>query len=124
MPMRGIRGATSVKEDLPSEIISATKELLEAILKANPSLDPVDVASCLFTATPDLVSEYPAKAARELGWADVPLMCAQEIPVPNGLERCVRVLIHWNTSLSQSEIQHVYLGKTKYLRPDIVAQQR
>jgi chorismate mutase len=78
-----------------------------------------DVASALFTATPDLTAAFPAQAARELGWQHVPLLDAQEIPVPGSLPRCVRVLIIWNTGTPQSEVQHVYLGSAAALRPDL-----
>lgn len=121
MPVRGIRGATTVSADQPDLVLDATRDLLLAICQANPSLHPEDLASAWFTTTPDLVSTYPARAAREsLGWAMVPLMCTQEIPVPNGLPRCVRVLLHWNTDLAQSEIKHIYLNEAVRLRPDLV----
>jgi chorismate mutase len=119
MYTRGIRGATVISEDRPEEVLEATRELLEAMLRANPTLHPRDMCSALFTVTEDICSVYPAKAARELGWEGVPLMCAREIPVPGSLERCVRVLIHWNTILPQTEIHFVYLGAAKALRPDI-----
>lgn len=120
MPVRGIRGAISVEEDLPDLILEATQELLEAILQANPSLNPDDIASITFTLTTDLKSVHPARAAREMGWGQVPLLCATEIPVPDGLPKCLRVLIHWNTELPQSEIRHMYLRKAIILRPDLV----
>lgn len=119
MAVRGIRGAIDVEEDRPDFIFQATGRLLTEILQANPGLSVEDLASVLFTVTEDLVSAYPAEAAREIGWSGVPLLCMQEIPVPGGLPRCIRVLIHWNTDLSQSEIQHVYLGRATRLRPDI-----
>jgi chorismate mutase len=119
MPMRGIRGAIAVRQDEPDEILSATRELLQAILECNPGLRPGDLASVFFTVTEDLRSVHPAKAAREMGWGTVPLMCAQEIPVPGSLPLCIRVLLHWNTDLSQEEIQHVYLGAAACLRPDL-----
>jgi chorismate mutase len=120
MAMRGIRGAISVPRDHPEAISAATRELLCSILAANPGLRPEDLASVFFTVTEDLHSAYPALAARELGWGSVPLMCAQEIPVPNSLPRCIRVLLHWNTDLAQEEIRHVYLGEAISLRPDLV----
>jgi chorismate mutase len=119
MYIRGIRGAITVEEDKPEEILAATSELLTAILGANPDLSPKDIASVLFTLSPDLVTAYPAKAARQLGWVNVPLMCAQEISAPGSLRRCVRVLIHWNTELTQSQIMHVYLKGAQALRPDL-----
>jgi len=120
MTVRGIRGATVVEHDEPEAVLATTRELLSAILKANPTLDPTDLASALFTVTGDLCSAYPARAARQLGWDDVPLMCALEIPVPGSLPRCIRVLLHWNTDLPQSSVRHVYLGAAASLRPDLV----
>ncbi len=119
MPVRGIRGAVVVKEDQPEKIMKATRELLEAILKANPTLVPDDIASAVFTTTADLSAIHPAKAARQLGWSAVPLLCAREIPVPGSLAYCIRVLVHWNTNLHQSAINHVYLGAAASLRPDL-----
>ena len=119
MSLRGIRGATTVEQDQAEDILSATRELLQAILQANPALQPEDIASVLFTITADLRAVYPARAARELGWVEVPLMCAQEIPVTGGLPRCVRVLLHWNTEVPQVDIQHVYLREAVQLRPDL-----
>lgn len=120
MSLRGIRGATTVDDHNPKSILTATRELLLAICEANPALRPADIASVFFTVTEDLRSAYPAQAARELGWEDVPLMDAMEIPVPGSLPDCIRVLIHWNTSLSQKEIHHVYLHDAVQLRPDLV----
>lgn len=119
MPVRGIRGAITVEEDRPEVILTATRELLEEIGTANPALKVSDIASVWFTLTADLRSVFPAKAARDLGWETVPLMCAQEIPVPESLPRCVRVLIHWNTDLPQNEIRHIYLRQAAQLRPDL-----
>jgi len=119
MPLRGIRGATVVDQDQPDLVLSATSNLLHAILEANPQLDPADLASAFFTVTEDIASVYPARAARQLGWSQVPLMCAREIPVPGGLPRCIRVLLHWNTDLPQQAIRHVYLGAAASLRPDL-----
>ena len=119
MHTRGIRGAITTSSDYPAEILSATKELLQEILNNNPSLLPEDIASAIFTVTEDIVSSFPAKAAREIGWNLVPLMCMREIPVPGSLPFCIRVLIHWNTDLAQNEINHVYLGEAQKLRPDL-----
>ena len=121
MAVRGIRGAITVQHDTPEEIRQATRRLLKALLEANPGLAPADIASAFFTVSEDLVSEYPAHGARELGWSQTPLMCAREIPVPTGMPRCIRVLVHWNTELPQSEIQHVYLEEARRLRPDLEA---
>jgi chorismate mutase len=119
MAVRGVRGAVIATSDSPEAILSSTRELLLEILAANPTLQPEDIASVFFTVTPDLHAAHPAQAARGLGWVEVPLMCAQEIPVPNGLPRCIRILLHWNTPLSQHEIQHIYLGEAASLRPDL-----
>lgn len=119
MPVRGIRGATVATIDLPDVITTATRELLVSILESNPTMKASDIGSALFTVTEDLLSAYPAEAARELGWDQIPLMCANEIPVHGSLPRCIRVLIHWNTDLPQDEINHVYLGAATSLRPDL-----
>ena len=121
MPLRGIRGATVASQDQPEIILAATRELLEAICAANPQLQPEDLASAIFTASGDLTSVYPAQAARQLGWVQVPLLSACEIDVPGGLPRCIRVLLHWNTDLPQPAIRHVYLGAAASLRPDLNA---
>ena len=123
MPIRGIRGATTVSADEPDLILQATRELLEEILAENEGMKPEDVASALFTVTDDLVSTFPAQGARQMGWGLVPMMCAREIPVPGSLPRVIRVLVHWNTEVSQKEITHVYLRDAVKLRPDLVAAQ-
>jgi chorismate mutase len=123
MPTRGIRGATTVAADEPDLILQATRELLEAILEENEGMKPEDVGSAIFTVTDDLVSTFPAQAARQMGWSMVPMMCAREIPVPGSLRKVIRVLVHWNTDMSQSEIKHVYLRDAVKLRPDLVAAQ-
>ena len=119
MAVRGIRGATVADADQPQEIEKATQELLLAIFNANPDLQIEDLASVFFTVTTDLKSAYPASTARKLGWGNVPLMCALEIPVPGSLRRCIRVLLHWNTDIPQSAIRHIYLGAAAVLRPDL-----
>ncbi len=119
MSLRGVRGATTVNHDQADEILAATRELLQAILQENPDMQPEDIASVIFTTTADLRAVYPARAARELGWREVPLMDAQEIAVPGGLPHCIRVLIHWNTALPQVAIRHVYLREAVSLRPDL-----
>jgi chorismate mutase len=123
MPIRGIRGATTVTADEPDLILQATRELLEEILEENEGMQPEDVASAIFTATDDLTSTFPAQAAREMGWSLVPMLCAREIPVPGSLPRVIRVLVHWNTDVLQSEVTHVYLREAVKLRPDLVAAQ-
>jgi chorismate mutase len=114
---RGIRGATTVEVDSADAILEATRELLSHIVEVN-GLAADDVASALFTVTPDLAAAFPARAAREMGWRNVALLDAQEIPVPGSLPRCVRVLIHWNTVKTQAEVRHVYLRGAAALRPD------
>ena len=117
MPVRGIRGAAVVAADEREQILGATKSLLEEIVAANDvSVD--DIASILFTMTPDLRSVYPAQAARLLGWSGTALLGAVETDVPDGLPRCIRVLVHVNTELAPSAITHVYVGQAKTLRPD------
>jgi chorismate mutase len=123
MSIRGIRGATTVTADEPDLILQATRELLEEILAANEGMQPEDVASALFTVTDDLVSTFPAQAARQMGWGLVPMLCAREIPVPGSLPRVIRVLVHWNTELPQNTVTHVYLRDAVKLRPDLVAAQ-
>jgi chorismate mutase len=118
MYCRGIRGATTVEENTSEAILAATRELLALIVEAN-DLRVEDVASAIFTITPDLTAAFPAQAAREMGWREVALLDAQEIPVPGSLERCIRVLIHWNTEKDQSEIKHIYIKGARKLRSDI-----
>ena len=116
MATRGIRGATTVERNDREEILRATRELLEVIVRLN-GLRSEDVAHVWFTVTPDLEAEFPAFAARELGWTEVPLMCGREIPVPGALAYCIRALISWNTSKTQHEVRHVFLHRAKELRP-------
>lgn len=124
MPVRGIRGATSVEADLPEQILAATRELLEELLRANAITEFDEIVSAIFTTSPDLVSTYPAEAARGLGMTQVPLLCASEIAVPTAkVARCIRVLLHINTDQQQSDIVHVYLRDAKRLRPDMVSAQ-
>ena len=120
MQTRGVRGATTVPVDTKEEVLSATQELLDAILHANPSLIADNIASTIFTTTADVTSAYPALAARQIGWDSVPILCSREIPVPNSLPMCIRVLIHWNTEKKQKEIKHIYLRGAKVLRPDLI----
>jgi chorismate mutase len=114
---RGIRGAVIAPENSREAILGATRELLEALIAAN-ELRADDIASAIFTTTPDLTAEFPAVAARELGWLDAALMCGHEMTVPGGMQRVVRVLIHWNTTRRADEVVHVYLGEAAALRPE------
>ena len=123
MSIRAIRGATTVEADQPDLILAATRELLEAIARANAGMHPEDIGSAFFTVTEDLCSTFPAQAARQMGWSLVPMMCAREIPVPGSLPKVIRVLVHWNTERTQREITHVYLREAVRLRPDLVAAQ-
>jgi len=100
--------------------LAATEELLELMIAAN-GLQADDVASVIFTTTPDLVSEYPALAARKLGWLDTALLCGHEMKVPHGLQKCIRILVYWNTAKSIKEIQHIYIKEAVTLRPDKAA---
>jgi chorismate mutase len=119
MPLycRGIRGATTVEENTREAILAGTRELLLQIIAAN-DLHVEDIGSAIFTTTTDLTAEFPALAARGLGWHDVALMCGHEMAVPGSLRKCIRVLIHWNTPKSQSEIVHVYIKGAEKLRPE------
>ncbi len=117
MPTRGIRGATTADANTHAAILSATRELLDAIIQAN-HIDTADIASAYFTMTPDLDAAFPARAARDLGWNNTALLDAQAPGVTGDLPRCIRVLIHWNTNRAADEIQHVYLRDARQLRPD------
>ena len=119
-PMRAIRGATTVDSDTPERIRRATRELLETIVARN-EFTSGDVISAIFTVTDDLRSEFPAHAARELGWLDVPLLCTMEIPVPGSLRKCIRVLLHIESAKARADIRHVYLHDARTLRPDLVS---
>ncbi len=113
----GIRGATTAEANTHEAILEATNELLLLLIEAN-DLQSSDIGSAIFTTTPDLNAEFPAIAARRLGWHDVALMCGHEMSVPGALPLCIRVLVHWNTSKTQSEIKHIYIRGAKNLRPD------
>ncbi len=117
MVVRGIRGATAIDADRQDLVLAATRELLQALTEAN-GIEPDDIASVILTATPDITSEYPARAARAMGWHDVPLLGATEMAVPDGLQRCIRVLMHVNTDAEPSQLRHVYLRGARVLRPD------
>jgi len=116
--LRAIRGAIGVERDDPRAIYAATRELLSAIVARNDVVTD-DIISVIFTVTPDLRSAFPALAARQMGWLDVPLLCTMEIPVPGALTRCIRVLLHVESRRARAQIEHVYLGAAESLRPDL-----
>ncbi|CFX93222.1 Chorismate mutase, AroH class [Syntrophomonas zehnderi OL-4] len=116
---RGIRGATTIIEDKPAEVVAATRELLESLWREN-NFEPEDISSILFTVTSDIRSAFPAEVARQMGWELVPLLCFQEIEVEGSIPLCIRVLITINTDKRQDEIRHVYLREAMQLRPDLV----
>jgi monofunctional chorismate mutase len=113
-----IRGAISVEEDQPAQIAEATRELLGQIVERN-WLELDEVVSVIFTATPDLTAAFPALAAREIGWVDVPLLCASEIPVPGSMPRCLRVLVQVELRAPRPLDTHIYLRDAVALRPDV-----
>jgi len=115
---RGVRGATTVQSNSRDEILQATRQMLALMIRRN-GIDSTDIASAIFTVTRDLDAEFPALAARQFGWLEVPLLCGYEIHVPGSLPMCVRVLLHWNTTKTQHEIQHVYIHDAVRLRPDL-----
>jgi chorismate mutase len=115
---RGIRGATTVESNSPDAILEATTELLVEMMRAN-DLRVDDVASAFFTTTLDLNAEFPAVAARQLGWQDVALLCGHEMDVPGSLPMCLRILLHANTEKGPQDIVHVYLRGATVLRPDL-----
>jgi chorismate mutase len=115
--LRGLRGATTAAANTSEAILEATEELLAALRDAN-GFAPEDVESAIFTSSPDLTAEYPARAARRLGWTDVPLLGAAEVAVPTGLKCCIRVLLHFYTTKSQRALKHMYLREAAKLRPD------
>lgn len=122
MGVRGVRGAITVKENSQEAILEGTALMLEEIIRKN-GMEADDVASVILTVTPDLTATFPARAVRAIpGWDLVPLMCSTEIPVPGSLPLCVRALILFNTDKSIKEIQHVFLGGAKALRPDLESQ--
>lgn len=115
---RGIRGATRVEQNTKEHILTASKNLILAIVREN-DIKADDIAGVFFTATSDLNAEFPAYAVRDLGWRMVPVLCAQEMNVPNAMTRVIRILVFVNSSKPQEQIKHQYLGETKKLRPDL-----
>lgn len=120
MPCRGVRGATTVDDNASDAILRETRRMLALLIHLN-DIQPEDVTSVIFSTTRDLTAEYPALAARQLGWLDAALMCGHEMDVPGGLARCVRVLINWNTDKNPRDIVPVYLRGARNLRPDKAA---
>ena len=118
MAVRGVRGATSILENTKDEIISKTIEMLEIIINKN-EIRLEDVASALFSVTDGIDAEFPAVAARKLGWVYTPLMCTREIPVKGSLKNCIRVLLHINSEKKQEDMIHIYLYDAGKLRPDL-----
>jgi chorismate mutase len=121
MLTRGVRGATTVEANSVEAVLEATRELLAAMLKAN-EVEVEEIASAFFTTTPDINAEFPAVAARDLGWTDVALLCGHEMNKPGALPMCLRILLHVNTEKAAKEMRHVYLRGARILRPDIESQ--
>lgn len=118
--IRGMRGATTITTDEPNAVFQATQELALEIARIN-EIEPNDVASVIISTTSDITSSFPAKAVRTLeGWNYVPVMCTHEMAVPNSLPRCIRMMMHVNTSRAQNEVHHVYLNEAVTLRPDLI----
>ncbi|MBB6511648.1 chorismate mutase [Gracilibacillus halotolerans] len=118
--MRGIRGATTVRENDANEIIQETKRMIEEMAVKN-EIKPEEIASVLISVTKDLDATFPAKALRLIdGWKYVPVMCMPEIEVPGSLPQCIRVMMTVNTNLNQKDVQHVYLNDAVQLRPDLL----
>ncbi len=118
MAVRGIRGATTVPANTKSDIVVRTKEMLETLVRLN-DIRQEDIASAIFSVTDDLDAEFPAVAARQMGWMYTPLFCTKEIPVQGSLKSCIRVLLHVNSERNQEEMKHVYLHEAEKLRPDL-----
>ena len=112
-----------MEADRPEQILSATRELLEEVCRVNEIVKFDEIVSAIFTTTSDLTSTFPAESARAMGMNQVPLLCATEIPVPNSMPRCIRVLLHVNTEKTQDEIVHIYLHEARKLRPDVESAQ-
>ncbi|QDV25000.1 chorismate mutase [Aureliella helgolandensis] len=115
---RGVRGATTVQANSRDDILLATRQMLALVMRHN-EMEVSDICSAVFTVTKDLDAEFPALAARQLGWYEVPLLCGYEIQVPGSLPMCIRVLVHWNTTKTQQQIHHVYIHDAVKLRPDL-----
>ena len=118
MAVRGVRGATTVEANTKEEIVAKTEELLKGLVERN-NINLEDVASVIFSATDDIDAEFPAVAARRMGWLYTPLFCTREIPVKGSMEACIRVLLHVNSDKRQDEMVQLYLHGAKKLRPDL-----
>lgn len=117
--IRGVRGATTVRSNTEAEIVQAAEELFVKMVEKN-KINPNDIASVFISTTEDIDAGFPAKGMRALdGWKYVPVMCMREMPVPNSLQKCIRVMLHLNTDKVQNEINHVYLHGACVLRPDL-----
>lgn len=124
MPVRGIRGATTVEANTKEAILEAAGELLREIIRAN-DIKTEDVASAYFSTTTDLNAEFPAVVARrDFGWTNIALMCGHEMDVPGSLRMCLRILLHVNTETPQDKVCHVYLRGATVLRPDLPQNER
>jgi chorismate mutase len=117
MPCRGVRGATTCEANTSESILKASRELLALMIRQN-GIQAEDVGGVIFSTTTDLDAEFPALAARQLGWWDVALMCVNELDVPGSLRRCIRILLNWNTDKPNDKIVHVYIKEAARLRPD------
>ena len=122
MKVRGIRGATTAATNTGTDVIAATRRLLTDMVAAN-AVRTDDIAAVFFTTTPDLNAEFPAAAARELGWQKVPLLCSSEIDVSGRVRSCIRVLMLVNTNAAQAQVAHVYLEGARRLRPDLAGEE-
>ena len=116
---RGVRGATTAETVTREEILSATRQLLALMMRQN-GIDPREIGSAIFSTTCDLNAEFPALAARQLGWLEVPMLCTHELDVPGSLRRCIRVLLHVETDRPRTALRHVFLEGAIVLRPDLV----
>ncbi|MBM7705520.1 chorismate mutase [Chryseomicrobium aureum] len=118
--IRGVRGATTIPADQPDQILIATQELAMEMARVN-SIQAEDVASVIISTTPDVISAFPAKAVRTIeGWEYVPVMCMHEMSVAESLPRCIRIMMHVNTTVAQNQVEHIYLNEAVTLRPDLV----
>mgnify|MGYP000250298849 CR=1 FL=1 len=119
--VRAVRGATTVNANDRQEILDATEELLRALIKEN-SINKEDIISIIFSVTSDLNAVFPAVAARNIGLTDVAMMCTREMDVPGSLRRCIRIMMHFNTEMSNTDLKYVYLKDARKLRPDLFKQ--